>query len=280
MDQYLTLINQALAQDQQVALITVVEISANASKITVGSKLLCLAANQHWGTLGNLALDQAARIEATFHQQRANNDTITLWTDKLQAPANAAFSAAVAQDSSLKVRLAIEILRPQPYLLICGAGHIARALTQLGLIVGFKAIVIDDRAEFAHRNYFPDPRIELKVSDFKTALQATLISASMAVIIVTRGHKHDEACLRLVLDSPAHYIGMIGSHRRVMVVREKLQAEGFNNEQISRIYAPIGLDIGARTPEEIALAILAEVILVRNRGQNVIESSPLRYQRR
>ena len=97
----------------------------------------------------------------------------------------------------------------------------------------------------------------------------------MAIVIVTRGHKHDEDCLRLLLDSPSNYIGMIGSRRRVTVVKERLQNEGFSEAQLSKLYAPIGLDIGAKTPEEIALTILAEIVLVRNRGRDVLDSNPL-----
>jgi xanthine dehydrogenase accessory factor len=117
--------------------------------------------------------------------------------------------------------------------------------------------------------------VELHALPFEQAIARIKVTENMAVVIVTRGHKHDEDCLRLLLNTPAQYIGMIGSRRRVAVVFEKLESEGFTGEQIDRIYAPIGLDIGARTPEEIALAILSEIILIRNRGKEKDDSGPL-----
>jgi len=106
----------------------------------------------------------------------------------------------------------------------------------------------------------------LIADDFLPALKALKITPATHVAIVTRGHRHDEICLQAVIEEPARYIGMIGSRRRTTTIRERLRREGVAPELLHRIHAPIGLDIGAQTPEEIALAILAEIVLVRRGG--------------
>ena len=269
MNDLLKELTEALAKGETVTLTTVIDTGNPA--VTVGSKRLIHADGRRVGSLGNSLLDAAADWEAHYQASRQRNDTFTLLSEKFLSPE----AAAIVQSGSIRARILFEILRPQPCLLICGAGHIGRALTQIGQILGFRAVVIDDRAEFASRAYFPDPQVELRAQPFEEAVQQVRVTDNTSIIIVTRGHKHDEDCLRLLLDSPAQYIGMIGSRRRVAVVIEKLQGEGFSKEQLGRIYAPIGLDIGARTPEEIALTILAEIILIRNRGKEQTDCRPL-----
>ena len=161
-------------------------------------------------------------------------------------------------------------------LIICGGGHVGQAVAQAGVFLGFRVTVIDDRADFAGRERFPDERISLIADDFVTALQSLKITAASHLVIVTRGHKHDEICLREVINKPARYIGMIGSRRRTTTIRAHLKREGIPDELMRRIYAPIGLDIGAQTPEEIALAILAEVIMIRRGGKGRTKSAFVR----
>lgn len=276
MDNLLAEINQALKKDEQVILLRVVEVDPNFNdpNLLVGNKRLLLT-DKSIGTLGNSTLDIALDEEAKFHSLKQNLDTFCLWTDKFSSPQNSDFVEKVKTSNAARIRVSIEIIRPQPCLVICGAGHIARALTQLGLILGFRSIVIDDRSEFASRTYFPDNSIDLRAEDFVSAIKSINFSLNMFVVIVTRGHKHDEDCLRELLKCDVGYLGMIGSRRRITVVKEKLLDEGFLAEKLSKIYAPIGLDIGARTPEEIALTILAEIVLVRNRGRSTVDCSPL-----
>ena len=120
--------------------------------------------------------------------------------------------------------------------------------------------VVDDREEFASRRRLPDPRISLLVSDYATAAGKLTLSSGTLIVIVTRGHQHDEACLKSVVQSNASYIGMIGSRKRVLSVFKKLVAEGVSERDLQKVHAPIGLRIGARTPQEIAVSILAEII--------------------
>lgn len=173
-------------------------------------------------------------------------------------------------------RLLFEIARPPLELIVCGGGHVGQAVAQSGLFLGFRVTVIDDRAEFAGRERFPDERIRLIADDFVTALQSLKITPSSHLVIVTRGHKHDEICLREVVDKPARYIGMIGSRRRTTTIRAHLKREGIPDNLMQQVYAPIGLDIGAQTPEEIALAILAEIVMIRRGGEGRAKSAFVR----
>ncbi len=165
--------------------------------------------------------------------------------------------------TTLKVFL--ETAQPPPTLLIVGAGHIALPLSRMGKELGFKVVVLDDREEFASRERFPEAD-EVTVGDFGEVLGRFPITSSTYVVLVTRGHLEDERALRQVIGSGAAYVGMIGSRRRVRAVFDRLVQEGVSHELIGRVRSPIGLEIGAETPEEIAVSILAEVIHARRRG--------------
>ena len=158
------------------------------------------------------------------------------------------------------VTLAVEIIKPKLELLIFGAGHVGQAVALIGALMGYDVTVVDDREEFASRKRLPDQRIRLLVSDYESAASKLTISSGTAVVIVTRGHQHDEACLKSVVGSNATYVGMIGSRKRVLSVFKKLVEEGVSERDLQRVHAPIGLRIGAKTPQEIAVSILAEVI--------------------
>lgn len=175
-----------------------------------------------------------------------------------------------------ETRLLFEIARPPLELIVCGGGHVGLAVAQAGLFLGFRVTVMDDRAEFVARERFPDERIHLIADDFVAALQSLKITPASHLVIVTRGHKHDEICLQEVIHQPARYIGMIGSRRRTTTIRAHLKREGIRDETLRRVYAPIGLDIGAQTPEEIALAILAEIVMIRRGGDGRSKSAFVR----
>ncbi|GAF88589.1 unnamed protein product, partial [marine sediment metagenome] len=153
-----------------------------------------------------------------------------------------------------------------PKLVIAGGGHIGRALAAVTVPLGFHVSVIDDRTEFASTERFPPP-IKPTVGNIAEALKRWPIDANSYIVIVTRGHKHDERALGAVLDSPARYIGMIGSKRKIEVIYDNLRHDGAAQEQLDRIHAPIGLAIGAVTPEEIAVSIAAQLVAVRRAGQ-------------
>ncbi|HZU13183.1 MAG TPA: XdhC/CoxI family protein [Chloroflexota bacterium] len=158
-----------------------------------------------------------------------------------------------------------DVLSRPPRLIVVGAGHIAQPLASLGSILDFDVTVLDDRAEYARSERFPEAETVL-VGPYRETLAALGIDGDTYVVLVTRGHVHDQACLEEVLPTPAAYIGMIGSKRRVNTVLEHLREKGFAVERLKEVRAPVGLDLGARTPAEIALAIMAEIVQVRQGG--------------
>lgn len=149
-------------------------------------------------------------------------------------------------------------------LVIAGAGHIARPLAKMAAMCGYQVVVIDDRAEYARPELFPEARVVCR--DFGAFFAEYTVHPGSHVVLVTRGHKLDEDCLRSLIGRQVPYLGMIGSRRRTRAVLGELRSEGVDRDWLARIYAPIGLNIGALTPEEIAISILSEMILFRRGG--------------
>lgn len=161
-----------------------------------------------------------------------------------------------------KIELFVEVQRRPPTLIIVGAGHVAQPLARLGKLIDFEVVVIDDRPQYANPERFPQVDRVL-AAPFRPTLRDWPIDSDTFIVLVTRGHSHDVECLLEVIDSPARYIGMIGSKRRVRAVFDLLEQEkGISREKFDRVYAPIGLDIGAESPAEIGVSILAEIIKI------------------
>jgi xanthine dehydrogenase accessory factor len=159
----------------------------------------------------------------------------------------------------------LEVVEATPVLLVVGAGHVGQALTRIGEYVGFSVAVLDDRPEFASRERLPGADHVL-CGDLVENLRGFPIDANTYVVLVSRAHLLDEQALREVVTSNAAYVGMIGSRRRVASVLRRLADDGFPRETLERVRTPIGLDIGAETPEEIAVSIMAEIIQARRGG--------------
>ncbi|OGP92399.1 MAG: hypothetical protein A2Z19_02125 [Deltaproteobacteria bacterium RBG_16_54_18] len=159
-------------------------------------------------------------------------------------------------------RLYLEPIFPAPTLYLFGAGHISRSVASIATLVGFDVIVIDDRADFANRDYFPLVQ-EIWVEEFTGSGKKVEGGTLSYIVIVTRGHMHDYTVLRQALPLGCRYIGMIGSHRKRDIIYKELTKEGYTKADLARVHAPIGLAIGAETPEEIAVSIVAELIKVR-----------------
>jgi xanthine dehydrogenase accessory factor len=163
----------------------------------------------------------------------------------------------------------LERIEPEPGLVICGAGHVGAALAELADTLGYRVTLIDDRAEFLTPERFGDRRIELiKAEDWSVSVREAIGSGKgVSVAIVTRGHNEDEECLQAVLSVQTEYVGLIGSKRRTNIVLERLRVAGVDEKRLLQVRAPVGLDLGAVTPEEVALAILAEVVTERRGGK-------------
>ena len=150
-------------------------------------------------------------------------------------------------------------------LLIVGAGHIAQPLCDIGNLLGFRTMVVDDRWAFASRERFPNAT-EIEVGSFVETLEKLNINDQTFAVVVTRGHNWDEASVRTILGKKPAYLGMIGSKRRSRATLEHLAQQGYSPEELSRIHTPMGLDLSAETPAEIAVAIAAEIVRVRRHG--------------
>lgn len=161
----------------------------------------------------------------------------------------------------------LEVHRPHPELIIVGAGHIARPLCTVGALIGFRVIVVDDRPDFATSERFPEAHRVVRV-DFTDPFAEIDIHATSHIVLVTRGHKYDYECLRRLLriEVEPPYIGMIGSRRRVRAAFAQLVNEGLPKDRLEKVRAPLGLDIGAETPAEIAVSVAAEIVLLWRGG--------------
>ncbi len=161
-----------------------------------------------------------------------------------------------------RIEVLLEPVASEPTVFIFGCGHISTCLAPLVKIVGFKVVVVDDRPDFANRERFPEAD-EVVVDAFEGLLEKLRIDENSYLILVTRGHLYDRLLLEQALQTQARYIGMIGSRRKIRMLYESLVEKGISKTLLGGVHAPIGLEIGAETPEEIAVSILAELIQVR-----------------
>ncbi len=174
--------------------------------------------------------------------------------------------AVPVEDSAGEATIFLEVLAPPEELVIVGAGHIAVPLARMAKVLDFRVTVLDDRAAFANRARFPEAD-RIIAADIPKTVADLQIGPSTYLVLVTRGHSLDQAVLLQVIHEPAAYIGMIGSRRRVRVVFDWLRGMGIAEAHIQKVHAPIGLDVGAETPAEIAASILAELVAVRRKGR-------------
>ncbi len=156
----------------------------------------------------------------------------------------------------------VEPVTPLPRAFIFGAGHISRSLSRIASMAGFATVVVDDRDSFADRERFPEAD-EVHAGEYESVFPLLEVNESSYLIIVTRGHRDDLRVLRWAVGTSARYIAMIGSRRKVIGVVKELEKEGLPREAFEKIFSPMGLEIGAETPEEIAVSVVAEMIAVR-----------------
>ncbi len=158
--------------------------------------------------------------------------------------------------------LFIEKITTNPRIFLFGAGHVSKYVAKLAKMVGFDISLIDDRPEFANKESFPDVDT-IHILDFEKAFSELHVSENSYILIITRGHLHDKDVLELALSTKAGYIGMIGSIKKRNIIYRSLIEKGFSKETLEKVHSPIGLDIGAETPEEIAVSIVGELIQTR-----------------
>lgn len=164
-----------------------------------------------------------------------------------------------------EIRLFIQVFQPLPQLVIIGAGHIGRELYLLGRHQGFRVLVVDDRHEMLADERFPEADCRL-VANLATEVAALPLTAASYVTIATSAHENDRLALEGVIDSPAAYIGVIGSRSKIGTIMRSLREKGVSEEKLAKIFAPMGLNIASVLPREIALSIMSEILLVKNHG--------------
>lgn len=230
------------------------------------------------GTRGDLL---GRRLAVTRSSSGALAVHGTLGSAELDGQAGALLRDALATSRTLdglrtlevgddRLELYLEVRWPVQELVIVGAGHIALPMAHVGSTLGFRVTVLDDRPDFATRERFPTAHRVVR-GDFSDPFADIPLHERSHILLVTRGHKYDYDCLIRALraDPPPAYIGMIGSRRRVRATYVRLVEEGFSMDLIDRIHAPVGLDVGAETPAEIAVAVAAELVMVRRGGSGL-----------
>ena len=247
----------ALEGGPPVLVATVIDAPAGATA-EVGAKMLVRPDGSSVGRLGDEILDAAVLDEAPDVFRRHSVETV--YVDR----SGQRLSRLDAAEGDV-YQVMLEVHEWPATLLIVGAGHVGKALAIIGDMCGFSVEIIDDRPEFANAERFPEAD-RITCGRFDEVLDGYPIDSNTYVVCVTRGHKHDETSLRLVSPSEAAYIGMIGSKRRVGAVLQHLIEDGIDPRAVERVHTPIGLDIGAETPEEIAVSIMAEIIRARRGG--------------
>ncbi|MCF8087253.1 MAG: XdhC/CoxI family protein [Desulfotignum sp.] len=218
-------------------------LTSNISDVRPGQKAIVYDKGDIVGSLGSTKLDS-----------------------DLAGLAQKAFKENKSQVAEIEagVKFFLNILSPDAQLILCGAGHIAIPLARFAQPLKFRVVVIDDRPDFASPSRFPNCKIIAE--DFTAALRDYHFSSNTYVVVITRGHEHDADCLIEILKKKTVYVGLIGSRRRVRFVLEMLAEKGYSRARIKDVFTPIGLPIGAESPEEIALSIVSELVCVRRKG--------------
>jgi xanthine dehydrogenase accessory factor len=238
--------------------VLVATVIASPEASLVGGKILVRPDGSTVGDLGHAPLEAAITADAPDAFRRHAVETLYFDNEGKRTSRR-----DIGGGQSYQVM--IEVHERPATLLVIGGGHIGKALATVGNLCGFSVEIVDDRPEYANAERFPEAD-RITCGRLDEVLDGYAIDPNTYVVCVTRGHKHDETSLRLVAASAAAYVGMIGSKRRVGAVLQHLIDDGLDPDAISRVHTPIGLDIGAETPEEIAVAIMAEIIQARRGG--------------
>jgi xanthine dehydrogenase accessory factor len=246
------LVADALAQGERVALAVLIRVEGAAPR-DAGTKMVVYADGRTAGTVGGGKLEALVTRDAV--------EAIRQGASRLVHYALRDVEAGDPGICGGEVDVFVDVAMPRPTLLVAGAGHVAVPVAEIGSLCEFRVVVVDDRPEMVSEDRFP--HAERIAADIVDTLKGWPVSPQTHIVIVTRGHAQDEDALRAVIGSPAGYVGMIGSRRKVRTLLDRLRADGVDETLIRRVRSPIGLDIGAETPAEIAVSILAEVIMLR-----------------
>ena len=262
-------LGEALSRGEEVALVTIVSANGSVPQ-RVGAKMLVYSDGRTVGTIGGGCYENEALQKAreALRTRKAYTVRYELADD-------------FAEESGLicggQMEIFVEPIEPSPAVYVFGAGHVGQYVGRIAHDAGFQVHVVDDREKFANRERFPDAA-GIIVDNIPAWLARTTLPASAYAVIVTRGHRHDLDAVRALASRNLRYVGLIGSRAKVKRIYDALIEEGsVQPEQLERVHAPIGLDIGAVTPQEIAVAIVAQLIAIRRNKGDAIASASLRW---
>lgn len=239
------------AEGKGAALATVIGTKGSTPR-EVGAKMLIQEDGKILGTIGGGCMEAEVWQEAMKVMAEETPRTIHLDLTGKQAEESGMICGGIMD-------IYIEPLVPTPRVFIFGGGHISLFVARMSAMVGFQVVVVDDRPQFANKERFPEAE-EVIAEEFPLALPKLKVNKSSYLVIVTRGHSYDQEVLEWAVGTEARYIGMIGSRKKIQTVYQGLEEKGIPAAKFKLVHATIGLNIGALTPEEIAVAIVAEMI--------------------
>ena len=263
-------VGEALQRGESAALVTIIRTQGSTPQ-RVGAKMLVFEDGRSVGTIGGGCYEHDA-----FWKARKSLET--------KKPVVARYELAddIAEESGLicggQMEVYIEPLEAAPHLYLVGGGHVAYYLSKLAATVGFHIHILDDREKFANAERFPDAT-EVSVDSIPEWLERVTLSPNAYVVILTRGHRYDLDALRALAPRNLQYLGLIGSRAKVSRLYEALRKESVPPDRLTRIHAPVGLNIGAVTPQEIAVSILAELIAVKYGKIDDTDKPPWHWRR-
>ncbi len=250
----LAALSDALARGETVALVTIVSAHGSTPQ-RVGARMLVFADGRTIGTIGGGCYESDA-----FGKAREVLRTLSPQLVRYELSDDFADETGLMCGGQMQVF--IEPIEPEPRVYVLGAGHVGCQLGRLASAVGFRVHVVDDRVKFANRDRFPDAA-EVVVEDIADWVAGADIPPSAYVVVLTRGHRQDYDVLRALAGRSLRYVGLIGSRAKIARLTERLLGDGVDPGWLRALHAPVGLDIGAVTPEEIAVSILAELVAAR-----------------
>lgn len=242
------------ALGQKCALATIVQVRGSIPSFET-AKLLVREDGSMAGTIGGGCVEAEV-----WNAAREVIDTEKPRTMSFNLGQDAAYDNGLICGGQLEVF--VECITPQPAALVFGGGHISKSLAKVLDLAGFGVTVIDNREAFANRERFPEAR-EVLAEEYEEVFQKLNVNSSTYIVIVTRGHRDDMRVLRWAIGTPARYVSMIGSKRKTIAVIRELEKEGLPADSFEKLHAPMGLEIGAISPEEIAISVAAEMIAAR-----------------
>src|SRR6266496_3569274 len=252
-------IQATLGRGERVAVASVVKTSG-AAPCGVGSKMIVRADGTISGSFAGPKTDGRVAQEGLQAIRDARSYITHIHLDADQGEAVGSCGATL--------EVFFEVLRPEPRLIIAGAGYVAQALSRLAAQLDFRIVVVDDRRDLADPHSFDD-KVQLTFGDIPQTIRELEPDEASWIVIVTRGHHLDKDALQAALETNARYVGMIGSPGKIKNIFRDLLKEGISRERLAQVHSPIGLDLGAETPEEIALSIAAEMLMLRKKGSGV-----------